>query len=326
MTLDRAGQDGKSLTCPVCGATDRQKHVIPKFVWAEHGHAWCRVCGATYDDNAQVIQGIFAYGSIDPAAITDETTYRTLFVETSDITGGQGTVYPKFLWNNNAKMQASIVQDCANAVSKYLPSGPIRILDLGCGNGFTTRGLGRIFGTASVVGVDPSPTVLQLTADPAIECYQGTLDRIGFADSSFDAVAIIGNLMLHPQPAQTMAAVHRILKPGGIVVFDVKNIRSFTRQVAIRCCSVSSILAKNRLVQRNFVNMRFGLHRDHYRWLCPLENFMLLETRTKPPRLLAYANKSNFTSGLKGKVWGIANRLDRWRDEQSWLQFVARKL
>jgi SAM-dependent methyltransferase len=313
------------LVCPICNDSGRQVAIISPFAWTGHGHAWCRACGGSYDDNTASIQKVFASGNVDAASITDEAEYRKLFVETSNITGEGGTVYPRFQWDNNAEMQAAIATQSADAIRKNLNTETPRVLDLGCGNGFTTRGLGRLFGNDAVVGVDPSPTILQLRAEPAIECYQGTLDKIGFPDASFDAVAIIGNLMLHPNPPQTMAEVARILKPGGVVVFDVKNIRSLTRLAALWLASVSPRLARHRLIQRNFVNMRFGLHRGHFGWLCQDDQYVLLETVTKPPRLLAFSNRSEFTGGLKGLVWGLADRLDLWRDEQSWLQFTARR-
>lgn len=312
--------------CPVCGDNGRQVAVVTRFAWTDHGHVWCRACGASYDDDTSSIQQVFASGGVDASAITDETEYRKLFVETSNITGEGGTVYPKFRWDDNAEMQAAIASGIAVAIRTNLTVERPRVLDLGCGNGFTTRGLGRVFGNGCVVGVDPSPTVLQLRADPAIECHRGTLDRIGFPDASFDAVAIIGNLMLHPDPPQTMAEVARILKPGGIVVFDVKNIRSLTRQAALWLGSMSPRLARHRLLQRNFANMRFGLHRGHFAWLCSDGQFQLLEAVTKPPRLLAFSNRSEFTGGMKGLVWSLSDRIDRWRDEQSWLQFTARRM
>lgn len=325
MILADDTSDRPALKCPICGNTARQVHVVPRFAWTNNGHVWCRACGGSYDDNTLAIQQVFATGDIDPSAIKDEGEYRKLFVETSNITGAEGTVYPKFHWDDNAEMQAAIASGIAESIRRHLSVEKPRILDLGCGNGFTTRGLGRIFGNDAVVGVDPSPTVKQLMAEPAIECHQGTLDLIGFPDDSFDAVAIIGNVMLHPDPSQTLAEVARILKPGGVVVFDVKNIRSMTRLVALWLGWMSPRLARHRLLQRNFVNMRFGLHRGHFGWLCKEDQFSLLETSTKPPRLLAFSNKSDYTAGLKGLVWGFADWVDKWRDEQSWLQFCARK-
>lgn len=311
--------------CPICGSKERQILFIRRFLTIDKGHVWCRICDATYDSDTAEIQTLFAAGKADPKQVKSDAEYRRLFVETSDITGARGAVYPKFEWDDNAEMQARISAGIAASLQRFLAVESPRILDLGCGNGFTTRGLARVFGTSAMVGVDPSPKVLELKAEPAIECHQGTLQQAGFLPESFDAVSIIGNLMLHPDPSDTLAEVWRVLRPGGIVVFDVKNIRSATRMVARRIATISPRLARNSLVQRNFVNMRFGLHRQHVAWLCPPDRFELLAIETGPPRLLAHGNRSHYASGVKGLIWRLAALIDRWRDEESWLQVTVRK-
>jgi ubiquinone/menaquinone biosynthesis C-methylase UbiE len=114
-------------------------------------------------------------------------------------------------------------------VDTYLADVPLRgadVLEIGCGTGAIARMLAVRPGVASVVGVDPSPVLLErartLAADvPNLSFRGGTGDALPVADGSFD-VAVLHTVLSHlPEPLPVLREAHRALRPGGTVaVFD----------------------------------------------------------------------------------------------------------
>ncbi|VAW08412.1 hypothetical protein MNBD_ACTINO02-901 [hydrothermal vent metagenome] len=98
-------------------------------------------------------------------------------------------------------------QNWRRRVVDELPSG--RILDLGAGTGAANE----IFGSRSVVGLDPAPEMLALNrADHRVV---GFGEYLPFADATFDAVFsayVVRNLA---SVAATVIEIARVLKPGG---------------------------------------------------------------------------------------------------------------
>ena len=101
-----------------------------------------------------------------------------------------------------------------------------RILDLGCGTGILTVTFARA--GREVVGVDPSEAML----DHARRRDGGAVVTWVLGDSStipgagFDLAVLTGNVAQHiPDPAwqQTLADLHRALRPGGLVAFETRN-------------------------------------------------------------------------------------------------------
>jgi demethylmenaquinone methyltransferase/2-methoxy-6-polyprenyl-1,4-benzoquinol methylase len=88
-----------------------------------------------------------------------------------------------------------------------LPEG--RILDLGAGTGAAND----VFGDREIVALDPSPEMLAL--DDAGRRVVSIGERLPFADSSFDAVFSAYVFRNLDSVDETLAEVHRILRPGG---------------------------------------------------------------------------------------------------------------
>lgn len=112
----------------------------------------------------------------------------------------------------------------ARFLLRTLPRGA-RVLDIGCGRGvllsafadegFEAHGVERSEAAAS--GVDPRAAV---RIAPRIA-------EAGYPDAHFDGV-ILWHVLEHlPDPRETLAEVHRILRPGGTLVVAVPNFSSF---------------------------------------------------------------------------------------------------
>ena len=88
-----------------------------------------------------------------------------------------------------------------------LPGG--RILDLGAGTGAANA----VFGDREVVALDPSPEMLGL--DDAAMRVISVGERLPFTEASFDAVFSAYVFRNLDSVEETLAEVHRILRPGG---------------------------------------------------------------------------------------------------------------
>lgn len=111
------------------------------------------------------------------------------------------------------------------------PVSDLRVLDLGCGEGYCSRELRRR-GASEVIGIDLSEKMieaacLQEQADPLGIRYEvGCATNLSqFGDRTFDLVVAVFlfNYLTTAQTQECMAEVARILRPGGRFVFSVPH-------------------------------------------------------------------------------------------------------
>jgi SAM-dependent methyltransferase len=114
----------------------------------------------------------------------------------------------------------AFVHELAVGVLEWLAAQPGEvILDLGCGDGQLTQ---RIAATgARVLGVDASPQMVAAARARGVTAEQANAEALPYPDASFDAV--FSNAALHWVNDQDgmMAAVRRVLKPGGRFVAEM---------------------------------------------------------------------------------------------------------
>ena len=116
------------------------------------------------------------------------------------------------------------------------PAGPdagLRVLDVGCGQGTQALRLARL--GHRVTGLDPDPATLAAARQalaleaPAtqarVQLLQGSGEDCGrwFGPAAFDVVLCHGVLMYLPEPGPLLAALARILAPGGLLSVLVRN-------------------------------------------------------------------------------------------------------
>ena len=101
------------------------------------------------------------------------------------------------------------------------------VLDLGCGGGFMAEELARR--GAKVTGIDPSQPAIAAAREHAetqgliIDYRVGMGERLPIQDGVLDVVVIVDVLEHVAEPAGVLAEIHRVLKPGGLVLFDTIN-------------------------------------------------------------------------------------------------------
>jgi len=105
-----------------------------------------------------------------------------------------------------------------------------RVLDLGSGAGTDSLVAVQMVGSeGSVTGIDMTAEMLEKARAAAIELgadnvefVEGEVERLPFADGSFDVVISNGVIDLVPDKDAVFSEIHRVLRPGGrIQIADV---------------------------------------------------------------------------------------------------------
>lgn len=103
----------------------------------------------------------------------------------------------------------------------------IHLLDVGCGGGVLAEEFARL--GPHVTGIDISNDSLEVARAHArtmglpIEYQAGTAGQLPFDGGSFDVVSCCDVLEHIPEWQQVIAEVARVLKPGGLFLFDTIN-------------------------------------------------------------------------------------------------------
>ncbi len=105
------------------------------------------------------------------------------------------------------------------------------LLDVGCGNGFVLE-LALDLGWHGVRGVEPSEdAIAHAPARVAHLIEPGFLQRGMFAPESFDAVTLFQVLDHLADPGEVLSEVHRLLRPGGVVLALNHNVDAWSARV-----------------------------------------------------------------------------------------------
>lgn len=117
--------------------------------------------------------------------------------------------------------------DLDQKIIEYLPPHGL-ILDVGCGDSAFLKGLsGKGY---ELVGVDPCVDESVDLLTPDLQLLKGVGELLPLADSLADVIVMQCVFSLC-QPEQTLAELHRVLKPGGLLI--VTDLTSGTETVKI---------------------------------------------------------------------------------------------
>lgn len=102
--------------------------------------------------------------------------------------------------------------------------GPIKVLDVGCGDGFHLKLL-KDFGPSNwqLEGVDTDARAIQAAQRHRLTVHQGKLESIGLDSEKYDLVLMIMTIEHLYQPLDTLKEVFRVLKTGGRLVIVTDN-------------------------------------------------------------------------------------------------------
>ncbi|MEO7724558.1 MAG: class I SAM-dependent methyltransferase, partial [Chthoniobacterales bacterium] len=132
----------------------------------------------------------------------------------------------KALWEKGDFTEiASVMRESGEAVVKSLGlTPPLRVLDLGCGDGTTALPLARL--GAEVVGIDIARNLVEAGNKRAVAAglsrlrfQEGDACHLeGLADDSFDLTLSFFGAMFAPKPFEVAREMVRVTKPGGRIV------------------------------------------------------------------------------------------------------------
>jgi len=100
-----------------------------------------------------------------------------------------------------------------------------RVLDVGCGSGELLRVLAASIPHAVLEGIDLSERQLALARDavPGARLVQGDAASLAFAERGYDAIAAHLSIMSMPHTEAILHALHRGLKPNGLLVLATED-------------------------------------------------------------------------------------------------------
>ncbi len=103
-----------------------------------------------------------------------------------------------------------------------------RIIDTGCGDGFHLSLLEK-YGSKNwtLEGIDIDKRAAKMAMDKGLKVHVGSIDEIDLPKNAYDLAIMVQTIEHVAEPAETLRAVHRILKPGGKVVVVTDNTDSF---------------------------------------------------------------------------------------------------
>jgi len=147
----------------------------------------------------------------------------------------------KALWEKGDFTQiAAFMRESGKALVKSLGiTPPLRVLDLGCGDGTTAVPLARL--GADVVGIDIARNLVEAGNQRAaaagltrLKFQEGDACNLeGVADHSFDLTLSVFGAMFAPKPFDVAKEMVRVTKPGGRIVMGnwIPNDPTFVSQV-----------------------------------------------------------------------------------------------
>jgi SAM-dependent methyltransferase len=118
---------------------------------------------------------------------------------------------------------APYAADLASRVAQYSPT---RVLEVAAGTGVVTRALASILPEEStIVATDLNQAMLDHAATRGaarpIEWRQADALQLPFPDAAFDVVVCQFGAMFFPDKARAFAEARRVLRPGGVYLFNV---------------------------------------------------------------------------------------------------------
>jgi len=184
-------------------------------------------------------------------------------------------------------------------VDANVPCRPARILDVGCGSGWSTllfheRG-------HQVHGVDLHGEVLEARAQaPELAYTQGDVQCLPFDTDSFDVVGMYQTLEHVPDPRRALEESMRVLRPGGRLVVVGPNLLGSAVNLYWALLSTAQLARKGRFWERrtsdlprhpggNTMPEAWASTARHFAWTLQKlaverePRFLMREPDTRPP-------------------------------------------
>jgi ubiquinone/menaquinone biosynthesis C-methylase UbiE len=119
------------------------------------------------------------------------------------------------LWLRHAGGEA---QSALEAATRAVLRPGMKLLDAGCGTGaFARRLVSKTHPRIDMTLLDPSEAMLARCADLPVRRVAGRLEKLPFADASFDILTCAWALETTTCPDRAMAEMRRVIRTGGVI-------------------------------------------------------------------------------------------------------------
>lgn len=107
----------------------------------------------------------------------------------------------------------------------FIPLNCKTLLDIGCGAGVFGSLVKKMVG-AEIWGVDPSPSIVEIAPRIFDHFFNDFFsDKLDLPKFYFDVITFNDSLEHFPDPFPALEACRSLLKPGGIIVCSIPNVR-----------------------------------------------------------------------------------------------------
>lgn len=199
------------VTCPLCG----NDHARP--LWTKNGahYVRCNVCSLVYENPRLTEQ-----------ELRDFYSDRSYFInETGEgITSGYENYF--------AQCTTGLQEEYFAIVERYARVSPGTYCDVGCGPGGVVK-VAQDKGW-NATGVEISAWAVREGKKLGLDIYEGTLFDASFPANHFDAVSMFDVLEHLTSPLEYLREIHRILRPGGVLVIETPNVDGFFTRFVYR--------------------------------------------------------------------------------------------
>jgi len=109
-----------------------------------------------------------------------------------------------------------------------------RVLDVGCGTGYTTEAILDRLTLGEVIGVDLTPSQLRrasrkLKRKNVVNFVRGDAENLPFKENAFNAVVSVGAIEYFPNPMRAIKEMARVVKQTGSVLVGAPELKWFRK-------------------------------------------------------------------------------------------------
>ncbi len=152
--------------------------------------------------------------------------------------------------------------DTAKRVGEHLEPGA-RVLEVACGTGISTEFLWQVLDhTTQIIATDLNDAMLDHARETRgaltnVTFEQADAQALPYDNDAFDALVCQFGIMFFPDKAKAFAEFNRVLKPGGLLVFNVWDSFEHNRVAGIAHDTITRFFEDN---PPGFLTVPFGSH------------------------------------------------------------------
>ncbi|MEM7534571.1 MAG: class I SAM-dependent methyltransferase [Chloroflexota bacterium] len=209
----------ETVPCNLCGADEPSVvYQLPlsdfypgRYQTQEWSIVSCNQCGLVYTNprlTQEKLYEFYQFGDQDDLQYVEDH-----FIESADLQHRTWHQYLRVLQKHKPAQTTS--------------GGPHQLLDIGCGAGSflaEAQSLGYV-----VEGQEISPYFIDYCrSHHHFTIHEGFLDDLSLEPASYDCITAFDVLEHHPDPTALFTQIHRLLKPGGVMMMSTPDIGNWS--------------------------------------------------------------------------------------------------